>query len=174
MGEISISRHGGEDLVAVGLGSCIGLALVDRVAGIVGLAHVVLPESREGEGPAGKFADQAVREMISRMRVAGAATHRLEAVLGGGARMFSFSGALDIGARNAAAVGDQLSKARILVRAEATGGAAGRTLRASATDCAVTVKEAGREAVTLLTWTAPASRRRPLTRPHLRPAGAQP
>jgi len=30
MGEIAVSRDPGEELVAVGLGSCIGLAIVDR------------------------------------------------------------------------------------------------------------------------------------------------
>ena len=31
-----------------GLGSCVGLALRDVVSGIGGLAHVVLPNSKEG------------------------------------------------------------------------------------------------------------------------------
>ena len=42
MGEIAVSKSPGELLVSLGLGSCIGLALVDRRLGVAGLAHVVL------------------------------------------------------------------------------------------------------------------------------------
>ena len=45
MGEIEVSKRAGDELVARGLGSCIGLALIDREAGVAGMAHVVLPES---------------------------------------------------------------------------------------------------------------------------------
>ncbi len=45
MGELAVSSTVGDELVAIGLGSCIGLAMVDREAGVAGLAHVVLPES---------------------------------------------------------------------------------------------------------------------------------
>ena len=103
MGEIAVSRRSGDELVALGLGSCIGLALVDRSAGVAGLAHVVLPESSPTDRQPGKFADLAVPELIDRIVRAGASRRRLEAVLAGGARMFEL-GDLDIGARNAEAV----------------------------------------------------------------------
>ena len=45
MGEIAASRAAGEVLVAIGLGSCIGLVLVDSGTSVAGLAHVMLPES---------------------------------------------------------------------------------------------------------------------------------
>ncbi len=38
-----------DELFAIGLGSCIGLALVDCRARVAGLAHIVLPESAPGE-----------------------------------------------------------------------------------------------------------------------------
>ena len=44
MGEIEVSERAGDELVARGLGSCIGLALVDRFVGVAGLAHIVLPQ----------------------------------------------------------------------------------------------------------------------------------
>ena len=54
---------------AIGLGSCIGLALVDRQAGVAGLAHVVLPESqRRRRAGRAKFADLAVPELLARAR----------------------------------------------------------------------------------------------------------
>ena len=50
MGELAVSGTVGDELVAIGLGSCIGLALVDRDANVAGLAHVVLPESQGKAG----------------------------------------------------------------------------------------------------------------------------
>ena len=112
MGELAVSSTDGDELVAIGLGSCIGLAMVDREAGVAGLAHVVLPESQGRPGPAAKFADLAVPELIARLERAGAAKRRLEAVLIGGARMFAVGASLDIGARNAEAVKEQLAQGR--------------------------------------------------------------
>jgi chemotaxis protein CheD len=150
MGELAISSSPGDELVARGLGSCIGLALVDRVAGVAGLAHIVLPEAQDKQSAEGKFADQAVPELIAQMCLAGASKRRLEAAIAGGARMFELSGDLDIGGRNEAAVRSELSRRGVNVRASATGGNRGRTLRVAVSDCAVTVKESGGGTITLL------------------------
>ena len=83
----------------------------------------------------------------------------MEAVLVGGARMFAV-GELDIGARNEAAVRAQLQATRVAVRATATGGNRGRTIRVAAGTCAVTVKEAGGETSTL--FEGAAARRQPI------------
>jgi chemotaxis protein CheD len=149
MGEIAVSGKGQDELVAMGLGSCIGLALVDRAAGVAGLAHIVLPQSSAGEArEIGKYADSAVPEIVSRMLRAGAVEHRLEAVLAGGARMFEV-GELDIGARNDAAVRAALTANRVKLRAAATGGDRGRTIRVNPAGTVI-VKEAGGDSVTLL------------------------
>lgn len=150
MGEMVVSAVSGDELVALGLGSCIGLALLDRAAGVAGLAHVVLPDSGNADGPAGKFADLAVPELLAKMRRAGAIDRRLEAVLVGGARMFEMAGGLDIGARNEKAVRSALTSARVQIRAATTGGNQGRTVRVIAGDSIVTVKVAGGEPLTLL------------------------
>jgi len=148
MGEIEVSKRTGEELVARGLGSCIGLALIDRSSGVAGMAHIVLPESNGSNNEPGKFADTAVPALIAQMQTAGAVSRRLDAVLAGGARMFEL-GEMDIGARNAAAVKTGLARAGLPVRAADTGGNRGRTLRLTVGDFEVTVKEAGGEAVTL-------------------------
>ncbi len=61
MGEFVASGAAGDVLVSLGLGSCIGLALIDRRAGVCGLAHVVLPhgDGAPGDTP-GKWANTAV------------------------------------------------------------------------------------------------------------------
>lgn len=141
MGELATSASVGDVLVTIGLGSCIGVALVDARRPIVGLAHVMLPEATATGGPVAKFADTAVPELARAVRAKGAA--RLEAVIVGGAQMFSFSGegGANIGARNEAAVREQLGGLGIPVRAAATGGRKGRTVRVHVDGARVTVRE---------------------------------
>jgi chemotaxis protein CheD len=159
MGEIEVSKRTGEELVARGLGSCIGLALIDRSSGVAGMAHIVLPESNGSDKEPGKFADTALPAMLAQLQTAGAVTRRLDAVLAGGARMFEL-GEMDIGARNAEAVKAGLARAGLKIRAAETGGNRGRTLRLTVGDFEVTVKEAGGEPVTL--YNGGASARTPL------------
>jgi chemotaxis protein CheD len=150
MGEMLVSSTAGEELVAIGLGSCIGLALVDRSAGVAGLAHVVLPESGSSAGPPGKFADLAVPALLAQVERLGARKERLEAVLVGGARMFALGAGMDIGSRNEAAVRSALSGVHIRVKAAATGGNSGRTMKVLAGNCSVNVHAAGGQPETLL------------------------
>ena len=98
---------------------------------IAGLAHVVLPASGGHASPSSyKFADRAVPELIERVVAAGGRRPMLDAVLVGGASMFTVSSAtLEVGQRNEAAVRDQLATARIPVIAAETGGDRGRTIR---------------------------------------------
>ena len=145
MGELTASAVAGDVLVSLGLGSCIGLALVDRRQGVAGLAHVVLPSSG-GNAEEGnfKFADHAVPELIDRVVAAGARRPNLDAVLVGGASMFAVSSAaLEVGQRNEAAVRDELEAARIRVIASETGGTRGRTIRVHVGTRRITVREAG-------------------------------
>lgn len=146
MGELAVSRSAGDTLVAIGLGSCIGLALIDRARSVAGLAHVMLPESTGAPDPASrcKFADIAVPALIDKVLGLGAVPNRLEAVLVGGARMFAFGGSsLDIGARNEEATLAHLAHRRIKVVAKATSGTKGRTVRVHVDGCRVLSKEAG-------------------------------
>jgi len=143
MGELCASST--EGLVALGLGSCIGLVLLDKRLGVAGLAHVVLPAA-EGhhDNNRFKFADNAVPELINRVVGLGARRPMLEAILVGGASMFASTGStLEVGSRNEAAVRAELVKARIKIVAAATGGTRGRTVRVDPADAVVTVREAG-------------------------------
>jgi chemotaxis protein CheD len=145
MGEMATTAGGEADLVSIGLGSCIGLALLDRGKHVAGLAHVMLPETpADGtRGQDGKFADRAVPALLAAVTRAGARRHRLEAVLVGGARMFAVGSSLDVGARNDDAVRAALKAERIAVAAAATRGATGRTIRVDVGDGVVLVREAG-------------------------------
>ena len=145
MGELCASATAGDSLVALGLGSCIGLVLLDRRKGVAGLAHIVLPAA-EGHAELNplKFADKAVPELVRQVIALGGRKPMLEAVLVGGASMFAGAGStLEVGARNAAAVKAALAKERIRIHAEDTGGTKGRTVRVDPPTGVVTVRKAG-------------------------------
>lgn len=147
MGELAVSRTPGDVLVSIGLGSCIGLALVDCARGLAGLAHIMLPgggapEASE-EGTA-KYADVAVDRLVNELVALGASLSRLEGILVGGAQMFAGATAsLDIGSRNEEATRAALAKHSVPVRAAATAGSKGRTVRVEVSPPSVQVKEAG-------------------------------
>jgi chemotaxis protein CheD len=151
MGEIAVSANPADVLVSLGLGSCIGLALVDQRRGIAGLAHIMLPEALAGGGPVGKFADLAVPELVAQTTALGTSRPMLKAVLVGGAQMFALggSGAMDIGVRNDTAVRAALVKERITVVAAETGGSKGRTIRVTPGG-SVLSKEAGGAEIVLM------------------------
>jgi len=172
MAEMAISADPAEELVALGLGSCIGLAIVDRTAGIAGLAHVVLPESNQTAGPAGKFADLAIPELIKRLLALGAVQRRFETALVGGARMFELSGGLDIGARNEQAVRTALTLAKVAVHAAQTGGNQGRTVRVHVGEGIVSSRTAGTTPVVLLPGRPGARAGDPPRAAAVRPVGA--
>jgi chemotaxis protein CheD len=150
MSELAVSAVPGDELVSVGLGSCIGLALVCRRSRACGLAHVMLPESRghPSDHPA-KYGDQAVPELVARLGRLGASPTALDAILVGGAQMFADTPGMAIGARNDAAIRAALVRARIPVVAAATGGCTGRTIRVHVATGTVTVREAGAQEVIL-------------------------
>jgi chemotaxis protein CheD len=150
MGEYAFSATAGDMLVSLGLGSCIGLALLDRRATVAGLAHVVLPAAEGRDGNPGKFADTAVPVLLEAVLGLGARRTRLEAVMVGGASMFSFGGnGLEVGQRNDAAVRAELARLRIPVLAADTGGSKGRTVRVAVETGRVTSKAAGETEVSL-------------------------
>lgn len=121
------------NLISYGLGSCVGIALYDPITKVGGLAHIMLPDSkqaRSAENPA-KFADTALPLMLDEVIKLGAAKSRIIAKIAGGAQMFTFANATDImrvGERNAEAVKIVLKKLEIRMIAEDTGGNYGRTV----------------------------------------------
>ncbi|MEP6641998.1 MAG: chemotaxis protein CheD [Gaiellales bacterium] len=145
MAELVASRRESDVLVAMGLGSCIGVALLDRASPVAVLAHVVLPEARSGTAVPGKFANTAVPELIRQVSALGAATSDLSAVLVGGAQMLPPrpNGSPDIGHRNEQAVRVALAAAGIAVAVAVTGGTSGRTMRIHVGTGVVAWTEAG-------------------------------
>jgi chemotaxis protein CheD len=144
MGELATSADRGAVLLSIGLGSCIGLALVDAGVGVAGLAHIVLPGPGEAATrPPATFADTGVAALLHSVLELGARRARLSAAIVGGAQMFGGAGQLQVGARNEEAVRAALRTARLPVAAADTGGATGRTIRVYVDDARVTSRAAG-------------------------------
>lgn len=120
-------------IITIGLGSCVGIALYDKVSKIGGLAHIMLPDSKQFQNITNpcKYADLAIPMLLSEMESIGAKRGNIKAKIGGGACMFNFTDkslVMDIGSRNIKAVKDVLSKLSIDITGEDTGGNQGRTM----------------------------------------------
>jgi chemotaxis protein CheD len=153
IGDLKTSRDSAETLVARGLGSCIGVCLVDGAQGVAGLAHVMLPDSMEAGRGGTRYADVAIPALLETVVGLGARRHRLRVALVGGAQMFSgraIAAGGAVGERNHAAACAALAALGLRVTASATGGERGRTVRVEVAGGRVEYREAGGTNVVLL------------------------
>lgn len=124
---------GEDELVTFALGSCVAICLYDAEKKIAGMAHIMLPDSKQlasGSSQPLKFADTALLELLKVMQQQGARAASLTAKIAGGAQMFpdtSNSPLGNIGGRNTQAVKAGLARFRIPIVAEDTGKDYGRT-----------------------------------------------
>ncbi|MBT9155055.1 MAG: Chemoreceptor glutamine deamidase CheD [Firmicutes bacterium] len=133
-------------LVTRGLGSCVGVILYDADVRLGGLAHIMLPNSRDflSFNNPYKFADLAIPAIIAEMRTRGA--RMLKARLVGGARMFANGvtrAGFDIGDRNAVQAKLMLGALAVPVVGEDLGGSVGRTVLLDIALGRVTVRTVG-------------------------------
>lgn len=140
-------------LRTVGLGSCVGVALIDISAKVAGLAHVMLPTAGKPDvqNPA-KYADTAIPLLIDKMLAKGAIINRIQAKIAGGAQMFTTLNTSDlirVGPRNVEAVKEALKSFRIPLQAEDTGGNSGRTIDFSSSDGSLTIRTVAQGVKTL-------------------------
>ena len=146
MADLKVSRHP-DLLTTLGLGSCVGITLYDKVQKIGGLAHVMLPSIKGFEGQTiAKFADSAIVELLNLMTRAGANRNVLAAKITGGAHMFggvTSNNLLKIGERNAEASLAVLKHLKIPVIANETGGSHGRTIILNLDDGSLFIKTVG-------------------------------
>lgn len=139
-----------EVLVTYALGSCVGSCLYDKVTGIAGLSHIMLPDSKvldksRGDFNRMKFADTALPDMLAAMVKMGADPRRITAKIAGGALMFATkSEQFNIGERNVAAVTRALAALRIPITSSDTGLNYGRTVFFQSADGKVVIKSTTR------------------------------
>ncbi len=135
-------------LITVGLGSCVGIAIYDKVIGIGGLAHIMLPDSSQFNKITNeiKFADLAIPILVGNMIKKGATLKNMKAKIAGGASMFNFpdkSIVMDIGNRNGIAVKSALKSLCIPILSEDIGGNKGRTLIFDTTNGSLFIRTVG-------------------------------
>jgi len=100
-------------LMVTVLGSCVGACVRDRVSGVGGINHFMLPDDRRNEdervGSAMRYGDYAMEILINQLLKLGARRERLEAkVFGGGNVLPGFTQNV-VGERNARFVNEYLA-----------------------------------------------------------------
>jgi len=108
-------------LIVTVLGSCVSACIRDRVSGLGGMNHFMLPDGGDSGSPVSasmRYGTFAMEVLINDLLKAGARREHLEAkVFGGGAVLRGFT-AMNVGERNAAFVMSFLKTERIPVLAE--------------------------------------------------------
>jgi chemotaxis protein CheD len=139
-----------DQLITYALGSCVGICLYDRTTKIAGLAHIMLPSSKEmggGTNQPFRYADTGIAALVKMMVAMGAIGGHIQAKIAGGAQMFaatSNTAISNIGQRNVEAVRQTLNQMRIPILADDTGSNYGRTVIFNSEDGMMLVKSAAR------------------------------
>lgn len=113
---------GKDMLIVTVLGSCVSACIRDRLTGVGGMNHFMLPDSgSDADSPisaSARYGTYAMEVLINDLLKAGAKRENLEAkVFGGGAVLRGFS-SMNVGERNAQFVRDFLKVENIRVVAE--------------------------------------------------------
>lgn len=120
-------------LVTYSLGSCIGIAIHDAVAGVGGMLHFMLPASELDRGKAEQnpymFADTGIPRLFKSAYQLGAQKQRMRVVMVGGSQVLDQSGFFNIGKRNVMAVRKIFHRNNVLIDFDHTGGSVNRTIR---------------------------------------------
>ncbi|MCX6079891.1 MAG: chemotaxis protein CheD [Chloroflexi bacterium] len=150
LGEQVISRDPEDVLVAYGLGSCLGISMVDPSLRIAGLLHAVLPHWSNGMEPldpaSSKYVDSGIERLLATLIKEGANKNRLIVRIAGGANMLTSPGlknSFEIGTRNIEAARQTFARINMTIKAEAVGGNIGRTVRFYVVDNRLTVRVIG-------------------------------
>lgn len=138
-------------LLTLGLGSCVGVVLYDKKSKIGGLSHIMLPDSQMFSGRSEikieKFADLAIPKMATELKEK-EGVNQLVAKIAGGASMFKLENVKhnqNIGERNILAVEQVLKELKIPIIAKHVGGNMGRSLFVDLETLSVSVKMVNRD-----------------------------
>jgi chemotaxis protein CheD len=109
-------------LIVTVLGSCVSACIRDRVSGIGGMNHFMLPDGGDGSNPlisaSARYGTYAMEVLINELLKSGARRENLEAKVFGGGNVLRGLTALNVGERNAAFVRAYLKAEGIRVLAE--------------------------------------------------------
>ncbi len=137
-------------LLSACLGTCVGVALIDEVAGVGGLIHLLLPEpmTLESTFQPEKYASNGLPLFLSVLYEAGATKQNLQAWIAGGALVGPILQRdldLDIGGRTAEVARNLLTDAGIAIGHVETGGFFACTLSLDMQTWACTIEPIGLE-----------------------------
>ncbi|MDT8317603.1 MAG: chemotaxis protein CheD [bacterium] len=122
-------------LVTNGLGSCVGLSLYDEKLGIGGLAHIMLPQSKNDVEPKffPRYADTAINAILAELKEQGSNQVDIVAKIAGGASMFPDlkKDGKGVGERNVECAMGILASIKIPLIGSDTGGDYGRSVEFS-------------------------------------------
>lgn len=140
-------------LVTIGLGSCVGIAIYAPKAKVGALSHIMLPDSTAFKDKSNwpKFADLALPKIIQELKEK-TNEDKLLVKIAGGASMFSFSqesSILQIGQRNIDSVKKVLGEMNLTILSEDTGGKMGRSMFVDLKTFDVRVRLVNREEIIL-------------------------
>jgi len=146
-------RQAPKQLITIGLGSCVGIAVYDTINKIGGLSHVLLPDSTgfTGIDKPEKFANLAIPLMVEAIKEKNKYSS-LVAKIAGGASMFyqseenEFGG---IGKKNVEASLKVLEDLGIPVIGKNTGGIVGRTMMVDLENFQVTIRTVDKKIIIL-------------------------
>jgi len=113
----------GKDIVIVTvLGSCVSACIRDRVSGIGGMNHFMLPDSGNDENSpisaSMRYGTYAMEILINELLKAGAKRENFEAKVFGGGNVLRGFTSINVGERNAKFVRDYLKMENIRITAE--------------------------------------------------------
>jgi chemotaxis protein CheD len=128
MGDVA-TTFGEARYTCFGLGSCIGLFLQDRLTGLSGGAHILLPELEKGPLEYAKFYNvtSALTELLHQLKLNGSDLTCLRAKITGGANVINVN--TQTGSRNVQSVIKQLTELKIFIAATDVGGTYFRTAK---------------------------------------------
>ena len=141
-----------DQLLTLGLGSCIGIVIYDKKNKIAGLSHIMLPDSEmfttRSMIKVEKFADLAIPAMVEEIKKLQPNHGRLAAKIAGGASMFKLANDVksqNVGERNIEAVEKALKELRIPIVAKHVGGNMGRSIFVNVEEMTISIKMVNRE-----------------------------
>lgn len=131
--DCAVTNDPERSLITYALGSCIAIAIHDRIANVAGMLHFMLPDSSMNPSKAENnpyvFADTGIPRLFQRAYQSGADKRRLTVYMLGGAQVVTTSEDFNIGKRNHLAARKILWKAGVMVHGETVGGNIARTVR---------------------------------------------
>lgn len=133
IGDARVSNDPASLLVTHALGSCIALAIHDAPAGVAGLLHILLPDSKSSPHQAVThpcmFADTGIPALFHAAYALGAQKSRVTVRVLGGAQVMDSQGIFNIGKQNYLACRRILWAAGVLISGEEVGGSISRNVR---------------------------------------------